>query len=65
MDLTTLHRRSIETWTDRLARVRPDQWDAPTPCTEWSVRDLVNHVVGEDRWTVPLMHGSTISDVGA
>lgn len=26
--------------------VRDDQWPAPTPCTEWTVRDLVNHLVG-------------------
>jgi uncharacterized protein (TIGR03086 family) len=24
--------------------VADDQWSAPTPCTGWSVRDLVNHV---------------------
>lgn len=64
MDLATLHRRTVETWTDRLNGVDPDQWDAPTPCTEWSVRDLVNHVVGEDRWTVPLVRGGTIEEVG-
>ena len=30
---------------DRLvANVADDQWDAPTPCTEWSVQDLVNHM---------------------
>jgi hypothetical protein len=29
------------------------------------VRDLVNHVVGEDLWTVPLMQGQTIADVGS
>lgn len=22
------------------------QWDAPTPCSEWTVRDLLAHVVG-------------------
>jgi uncharacterized protein (TIGR03086 family) len=26
--------------------VAADQWSAPTPCTEWNVRMLVNHVVG-------------------
>src|SRR5882724_2386042 len=29
-----------------VAGVRPDQYDDPTPCTEWTVRDLLGHVVG-------------------
>ncbi len=44
--------------------VDADQWQQPTPCSEWSVRDLVNHVVGEDLWTAPLLQGSTIEEVG-
>ncbi len=28
-----------------IAAVRPEQWDAPTPCTEWNLRELVNHLV--------------------
>jgi uncharacterized protein (TIGR03086 family) len=28
----------------RLEAVRPDQWDLPTPCEGWSVRDLVVHM---------------------
>ncbi len=63
MEVSTLHRRTVETWAARVRAVTDDQWDRPTPCTEWSVRDLVNHVVGEERWTVPLMHGSTIAEV--
>lgn len=31
---------------DLVAGVAPGQWDDPTPCTEWSVRDLVQHVTG-------------------
>jgi uncharacterized protein (TIGR03086 family) len=64
MDVEELHRRTVEIWTERLRAVGADRWDRPTPCTEWSVRDLVNHVVGEDAWTVPLMNGRTIEDVG-
>ncbi|MBA0045901.1 TIGR03086 family metal-binding protein [Mycobacteroides sp. LB1] len=30
---------------EMIAAVRPDQWDAPTPCTEWNLRQLVNHLV--------------------
>ncbi|HMK10781.1 MAG TPA: TIGR03086 family metal-binding protein [Acidimicrobiales bacterium] len=29
-----------------LERVEPDQWAAPTPCEGWTVRDVVNHMVG-------------------
>ena len=32
--------------TGRLvAGVKPDQWELPTPCTEWNVRQLVDHLV--------------------
>ncbi len=64
MDVSTLYPRTVEFFTDRLDAVAPDQWNDPTPCTEWTVRDLVNHVTYENRWTVPLMKGATIEDVG-
>jgi uncharacterized protein (TIGR03086 family) len=28
-----------------ISAVRDDHWNAPTPCPEWTVRDLVSHVV--------------------
>ena len=31
---------------DLIGRIGGDQWAAPTPCTEWSVRDVVGHLVG-------------------
>lgn len=64
MDLTTLYHRTVESWAARVNAVGDDQWDEPTPCAGWTVRDLANHVVGEDRWTPPLLAGSTIDDVG-
>ena len=64
MDLNTLYHRTVEAWADRVNAVRPEQWDDPTPCRDWTVRDLVNHVCGEDRWTPPLVGGRTIEDVG-
>lgn len=64
-DVADLHRRSVERFVRIVEQVRPDQWDWHTPCSDWTVRDLVNHVVSEDRWTVPLMRGSTMDDVGA
>jgi uncharacterized protein (TIGR03086 family) len=69
MHVTDLHRRTVEGFATRLdalasAEASDDVWHAPTPCSEWDVRTLVNHVVGEDLWTVPLMEGATIEEVG-
>jgi uncharacterized protein (TIGR03086 family) len=64
MDLLQTYRRSLSEFTDRVGQVGPDQWRARTPCADWDVRTLVNHVVSEDRWTVPLFAGATIAEVG-
>jgi uncharacterized protein (TIGR03086 family) len=29
-----------------IAGVRPEQWDDATPCTDWTVRDLLDHMIG-------------------
>jgi uncharacterized protein (TIGR03086 family) len=44
---------------EKLRRVRPDQWASPTPCTEWNVRDLVNHMAQGNRNYVMLLEGGT------
>jgi uncharacterized protein (TIGR03086 family) len=64
MDVNTLHRRTVEAWQRTLDGVEPHQWTGSTPCTEWDVRTLVNHVVGEECWVQPLLAGMTIADVG-
>lgn len=44
--------------------IGPDQWDAPTPCSDWNTRDLVNHLVYEQRWATPMLAGATVEEVG-
>jgi uncharacterized protein (TIGR03086 family) len=63
MALDSTYRRSVELWKSTVLNVA-DDWSKPTPCTDWDVRTLVNHVVGEDRWTKPLVDGKTIAEVG-
>jgi uncharacterized protein (TIGR03086 family) len=63
-ELDMLYRRTVEGWNDLVGRIGPDQWALTTPCADWTVRDLVNHVAGEDLWTVPLVEGQTIEAVG-
>jgi uncharacterized protein (TIGR03086 family) len=64
MELMELHRRAVEHWAARVAAVKNEQWGDPTPCAEWSVRELVNHVVSEELWAAPLLGGQTIEEVG-
>jgi uncharacterized protein (TIGR03086 family) len=64
MDVNTLYHRTVELFADRVNGVKEDQWGDPTPCLQWTVRDLVNHVTYENLWTVPLMEGATIEEVG-
>ncbi|HUR48487.1 MAG TPA: TIGR03086 family metal-binding protein [Acidimicrobiales bacterium] len=48
----------------RLDLVAPEDWDKPTPCGQWSVRELVNHVAAELLWMPSLFQGRTIAEVG-
>jgi uncharacterized protein (TIGR03086 family) len=63
--LLELFEASSDTFDDKLHQVPADGWRNATPCTEWDVHTLVNHVVGEHRWVEPLMAGKTIADVGS
>lgn len=64
MDLIDLYRRSVAGFADRVRQVGADQWSAPTPCSDWDVRALVNHIVYEERWMPPIFAGRTIAEVG-
>lgn len=63
--LVALHRRAVQEFGSRVRAVGEDQWHLPTPCSEWDVHDLVNHLVNENLWTTPLVHGQTMEQVGA
>ena len=59
-----MYLRSVDEFDARMAAVRDLDMDKPTPCSEWNVRDLINHLVYEDKWAVPLLAGKTIAEVG-
>lgn len=46
----------------RLRAVRPEQWSWPTPCTEWNVRQLVNHMTRGNLSYAHLLHGGGNAD---
>lgn len=45
-DLIGRHRRACDGFSRVVGLVQPDQWDRPTPCTDWDARALVEHVIG-------------------
>lgn len=63
-DIAGLFRRGVEEFDRRVSAVADGQWSNHTPCSEWSVRDLVNHVTAEDLWAPPLLEGRTLAEVG-
>jgi uncharacterized protein (TIGR03086 family) len=63
-NLRELHRRNLERFGHHVHAIQDDQWHGPTPCTEWDVRVLVNHLVSENLWMPPLLNGRTIDEVG-
>jgi uncharacterized protein (TIGR03086 family) len=63
-DLVQLFRRSTDRFGELVGSVPAKAWGDPTPCADWDVRELVNHVVGEQLWAPHLVAGETIADVG-
>lgn len=47
----------LATFGKHVLAVRPGLWAGPTPCSEWTVADLVRHLVDEHRWVPPLLGG--------
>ncbi len=63
-DLSELHSRALDATREIVAGIEAGQWSAPTPCSEWDVRGLVNHVVTGNLWAKELAAGRSIDEVG-
>ncbi|QNK81766.1 TIGR03086 family metal-binding protein [Nakamurella sp. PAMC28650] len=64
MDVLTAHRSGLRQFSNRVEAIREDQWQNPTPDTEWDVSDLVQHLVYEQLWVPRLFDGETIAQIG-
>lgn len=44
-DIADRYRTLADAFEAKVVAVRPEEWSNPTPCSEWTVRELVGHVV--------------------
>jgi uncharacterized protein (TIGR03086 family) len=64
MDLLEAHGLALDVFDRATHKVGLTDWDSATPCTDWTVRDLVNHIVGEQLWVPDMLAGRTVAEVG-
>jgi uncharacterized protein (TIGR03086 family) len=56
--------RALARFGHHVHAVGDGQWHLPTPCAEWDVHQLINHLVSENGWMPPLLAGGTVEEVG-
>ena len=44
-ELVDIWRQTAAKWTELYDQVTEDRWEKPTPCEEWTVRQLVDHTL--------------------
>jgi uncharacterized protein (TIGR03086 family) len=64
MNLPHIHERALGATGKLVDGVTAGQLDLATPCDGWSVRELLNHIVGGNLWAAELAGGKTIAEVG-
>lgn len=52
--------RALDAAGELIAGVREDQWSSPTPCTEWNVRMLVDHLVAGNQIYARVLSGEPL-----
>ena len=46
MELYEAFDRAVQSTAGIVKQIRPDQLTATTPCSEWDVKELLNHIIG-------------------
>ena len=52
--------RALDQAGDALASIRSDDWDKPTPCGVWSVRDLAGHLAAAPGHFLQMARGEKV-----
>lgn len=60
-DWIALQARAVDLYNDVLPAIV--DWEAPTPCSQWTARDVLAHVVDEQMWVPGLLAGGSVDEV--
>lgn len=64
IDLLPEAARAVTAVLEAIEAIGGGAWRAPSPCAEWTVRDVANHLVSEHLWAPHLLRGETLAQVG-
>lgn len=64
MDLKELHKKAGKSTGQFIAGIKKDQRKRTSNCSDWSVEELVNHIVEENLWVPKILEGKTVEEVG-
>lgn len=62
MEPVTALERACTSFRSRLAVVPPEAWDRASSCEGWSIGDVVDHVIGGNRFAVAVLDGATVEE---
>jgi len=65
MDVIELDRRARAATGAVIDQVPDALLDAPTPCSRWTIREIVEHMVDNNRETVAMARGESSVDIGS
>jgi uncharacterized protein (TIGR03086 family) len=54
--------RAFEVVGRLIAEIPPEQWSAPTPCRQWNVRDVVDHLIMTNRTLTAQIGGKPLPE---
>lgn len=64
MDIKLLHKKATQSADTFIRGITDEDWNKQSTCTDWTVRELVNHLVNENLWVPELLKGKTVAEVG-
>jgi Mycothiol maleylpyruvate isomerase N-terminal domain len=59
MDIQSLNRRAVLRSVEIASSVRDDQWELPTPCSRWTLRQLLQHMTAHNHGFAAAADGET------